>query len=73
MQVYLGLNLDSGELMAVKAVPIALDEDDEVRCALWCSAEGYATLQQTTALVREISLMKVLFHENIVRYIGTQR
>lgn len=56
-KVYLGLNLDSGELMAVKAVPIALDEDDE----------------QTTALVREISLMKVLFHENIVRYIGTQR
>jgi len=56
-KVYLGLNLDTGELLAVKAVPIALDEDDE----------------QTTSLVREISLMKVLFHENIVRYIGTQR
>ena len=28
--MYLGLNLDTGELLAVKAVPIALDEDDEV-------------------------------------------
>eukprot|EP00656_Telonema_subtile_P031632 TRINITY_DN345_c0_g1_i4.p1 TRINITY_DN345_c0_g1~~TRINITY_DN345_c0_g1_i4.p1 ORF type:complete len:604 (-),score=78.02 TRINITY_DN345_c0_g1_i4:61-1872(-) len=56
-KVYLGLNLDSGELMAVKTMPTALDDDDE----------------QTTELVREISLMKVLFHENIVRYIGTQR
>jgi len=55
-KVFLGLNLDSGELMAVKVIPITSGGDEH-----------------TQELVREISLMKVLFNEHIVRYIGTER
>jgi len=53
-KVFLGLNLDTGELMAVKVIPIPEEEHAE-------------------ELIREISLMKVLFNEHIVRYIGTER
>ena len=55
-KVFLGLNLDSGELMAVKVIPVTNQEDEN-----------------TQELIREISLMKVLFNEHIVRYIGTEQ
>jgi len=56
-KVYLGLNLDSGELMAVKVIPSMGGPDGD---------------EYTQELVREITLMKVLFNEHIVRYIGTE-
>lgn len=57
-KVFLGLNLDSGELMAVKVIPVTSGPDGD---------------EHTEELIREISLMKVLFNEHIVRYIGTER
>jgi len=56
-QVYLGLNLSSGELMAVKQITL-------VGC------DGSESLEDAEELTREIRVMKELHHENIVRYIG---
>ncbi|WPK25776.1 hypothetical protein PUMCH_003105 [Australozyma saopauloensis] len=56
--VYLGVNPMTGELMAVKRVPI--------------SAEGSANQDTNLAdtLNHEVSLLKELNHENIVQYFG---
>ena len=52
--MYLGLNLDTGELLAVKAVPIALDEDDEVGVGVLprCMADGCARSKRHLLSVR---------------------
>eukprot|EP01028_Stygiella_incarcerata_P006944 TRINITY_DN2833_c0_g1_i1.p1 TRINITY_DN2833_c0_g1~~TRINITY_DN2833_c0_g1_i1.p1 ORF type:complete len:1467 (-),score=347.38 TRINITY_DN2833_c0_g1_i1:173-4573(-) len=55
--VYLGMNSETGELIAVKRV--AVSEKDEKS-------------EQLKALEREIGLMKKLQHPNIVRYLGTE-
>lgn len=62
--VYLGLNLDNGQLMAVKQVP------------LYASAMSRSKLSDLAvrALESEIDMMKRLpKHENIVAYLGTLR
>lgn len=59
-QVFLGLNTDTGQLLAVKQVPL--------------SKERTKTSDQLIAsLETEIALMSSLVHENIVRYVGSQR
>ena len=57
--VSLGLNLDSGELIAVKQ--IIVDSDADTRA-----------LETVKGLQKEINVMHNLKHNNIVRYIGTE-
>jgi mitogen-activated protein kinase kinase kinase len=56
-KVYLGMNLDTGELMAIKQVALNSAETNQ---------------QQIDALQREIELMQDLHHENIVQYLGSE-
>ena len=59
-RVYMGMNLESGELMAVKQVSMSECEvsrrEDHVR-----------------ALENEVAVLRRLRHVNIVRYLGTER
>eukprot|EP01125_Pyxidicula_operculata_P020147 TRINITY_DN738_c1_g4_i2.p1 TRINITY_DN738_c1_g4~~TRINITY_DN738_c1_g4_i2.p1 ORF type:complete len:1263 (-),score=476.77 TRINITY_DN738_c1_g4_i2:129-3917(-) len=54
--VYLGLNLDTGELLAVKQVALGGDA---------------AQSKEVQALQQEISILRTLEHPNIVRYYGS--
>jgi len=54
--VYLGLNLDTGELMAIKQ----LDTNALSR-------------KEMMSLENEVNMMRGMYHENIVRYLGTDR
>ena len=58
--VYLGMNPLSGELMAVKQVPIPAGS----------SKQNEVQRSMITALQREMTLLKELNHENIVLYYG---
>eukprot|EP01127_Copromyxa_protea_P009468 TRINITY_DN2242_c0_g1_i1.p1 TRINITY_DN2242_c0_g1~~TRINITY_DN2242_c0_g1_i1.p1 ORF type:complete len:350 (-),score=30.98 TRINITY_DN2242_c0_g1_i1:156-1205(-) len=57
-RVYLGLNLETGDLLAIKQVQFA---------------EGQDLTQNTClqALMQEISILQSLKHENIVQYLGS--
>ena len=61
-RVYLGLDLDSGQLMAVKQVSIARDE----------ALRGQVAAH-VHSLEAEVMVLKQLHHPNIVRYLGTER
>jgi len=54
-KVFLGMNLDTGELMAVKHI------DTEVAS------------RDIGAMEHEVLMLRTLHHENIVRYMGTER
>ncbi|KAG4108704.1 Pkinase-domain-containing protein [Neocallimastix lanati (nom. inval.)] len=64
-KVYHGLNLETGEIMAVKQVelclPMSQENDEESK---------KKNKQMLDALHHEIKLLKDLNHENIVRYLG---
>lgn len=57
--VYMALNCSTGELMAVKQVPIA-EEQEELG-------------KELTALMHEIQLLRRLEHPNIVQFLGVER
>src|SRR5690606_32695845 len=56
-KVYLGMNMETGELMAVKEVDIG----------------GKCSDDQIKSLEREIELLSTLSHPNSVRYLGSQK
>eukprot|EP00826_Nyctotherus_ovalis_P001788 TRINITY_DN10317_c0_g1_i7.p1 TRINITY_DN10317_c0_g1~~TRINITY_DN10317_c0_g1_i7.p1 ORF type:complete len:297 (-),score=86.15 TRINITY_DN10317_c0_g1_i7:135-1025(-) len=58
--VFFGLNKDTGEVMAVKQVPLV-------------NIAGANTLEKIRALEVEIDILSRLQHKNIVRYIGSSR
>lgn len=62
-KVYLGMNLDSGELFVVKQV-VFTDQQAILGCP---NQEDVAQLEQ------EIALLATLAHDNIVKYLGTER
>ncbi|EKX49238.1 hypothetical protein GUITHDRAFT_85702 [Guillardia theta CCMP2712] len=62
-QVYQGINADSGELMAVKQIffsEVSFQDNKKKRT------------EAIRALQREIDVMKMLQHDNIVKYLGTE-
>jgi serine/threonine protein kinase len=61
-RVYTALNNETGELVAVKQVSFAKDEALQGRVA-----------EHIRALEAEVDVLKTLKHENIVRYLGTER
>jgi len=60
-KVFQGINADSGELMAVKQVSLSGGHENEKK-----------RLEAVSALQREIEVMKLLQHQNIVKYLGTE-
>ncbi|XP_071716409.1 mitogen-activated protein kinase kinase kinase NPK1 [Rutidosis leptorrhynchoides] len=61
-RVYMGMNLDSGELLAVKQVSVVVNV-----------ASKDKTQAHIRELEEEVNLLKNLSHPNIVRYVGTAR
>jgi serine/threonine protein kinase len=61
-RVYTALNNETGELVAVKQVSFAKDEALQGRVS-----------EHIRALEAEVDVLKNLKHENIVRYLGTER
>ncbi|CCW71207.1 unnamed protein product [Phytomonas sp. Hart1] len=66
-EVYLGINLTNGQLIAVKRVqlPDTLEDRD--------NSEAKAILQQYRSLKEEIAVLSKAVHPNIVRYYGSSQ
>ncbi|KAI8614819.1 kinase-like domain-containing protein [Chytriomyces sp. MP71] len=67
-KVFLALNMDTGDIMAVKQV--LLGPSSAMNGKLLNAAAEANKKKQTEALERELEVLKELEHENIVRYLG---
>ncbi|GMH44844.1 hypothetical protein BSKO_12796 [Bryopsis sp. KO-2023] len=63
-RVYLGLNENTGRLMAVKQVPMPNDESSK--------ASKAKVAEHVQGLEAEVGVLKEFKHPNIVRYLGTE-
>ncbi|KNC97082.1 STE/STE11 protein kinase [Spizellomyces punctatus DAOM BR117] len=64
-KVFIGLNLDTGDLMAVKQVERAILSEKK-------STDPTGKKKREEALRREIDFLKDLEHDHIVRYLGSE-
>eukprot|EP00743_Colponemidia_sp_Colp-15_P006240 GILK01006712.1.p1 GENE.GILK01006712.1~~GILK01006712.1.p1 ORF type:complete len:572 (-),score=95.99 GILK01006712.1:175-1890(-) len=58
-KVYLAMNVDNGQLLAVKSINLRVTNEGQQK--------------EIESLKQEISLLQTFQHENIVRYVGVQR
>lgn len=68
----MGFNEDNGQIMAVKQINLKiLNKDEEV--FKYIKKNINLNPKKISALEMEIEILKELNHENIVKYIGTQK
>lgn len=67
----MGLNLETGDLLAIKQVQFAEGQDLTQNTHVCYCSRACLTFHQLQSLMQEISILQSLKHENIVQYLGS--